>query len=145
MFNAANPATLLVPMLVVVALTYFSFLRLGSKRAAAMKGGEVTIEYYRAYSGGLEPEAAAVAGRHFVNLFEMPVLFYAACLTAYVLNPGSIWVLTLAWGYVAGRLMQSAVHLTYNDPMHRGMSFFLAILCLLALWINLALVIFARL
>ena len=74
----------------------------------------------------------------------MPVLFYAACLTAFVLNPASVWVLVLAWGYVVGRLVQSTVHLTYNNPMHRGMGFFFGILCLLALWINLALVIFAR-
>ena len=145
MFNASNPVTLLVPMLVVVVLTFLAFLKLGAARTAAMKSGGVTIEYYRAHIGGGEGEAATVASRHYINLFEMPVLFYAACITAYVLNPGSIWVLGLAWGYVAGRLIQSFVHLTYNNPMHRGMGFFLAVLCLLALWINLALVIFARL
>lgn len=145
MFNASNPVTLLVPMLVVVALTYFAFLKLGAARTAAMKGGGVTIEYYRAHIGAGEGEVATVANRHFTNLFEVPVLFYAACLTAYLLNPGSVWVLGLAWGYVAGRLIQSAIHLTYNNPMHRGMAFFVALLCLGALWINLALVIFDRL
>ena len=92
-----------------------------------------------------EPEAAAVTARHYNNMFEMPVLFYAACLTAFVLGAASVWTLALAWGYVAGRLIQSAVHLTYNNPMHRGTGFLLGVLCLLALWINLALVIFAKL
>jgi hypothetical protein len=145
MFNAGNPVTLLVPMLVVVVLTYLAFLKLGAARMAALKGGAVDAGYYRAHIGAGEGEAATVANRHYINLFEMPVLFYAACLSGYVLNPGSIWVLGLAWGYVAGRVIQSAVHLTYNNPMHRGMGFFLAVLCLGALWINLALVIFDRL
>jgi len=144
MFDHANQASIFVPLLVVVALTFLAFLRLGAARGAAMKGG-VTIEYYRAHIGPGEPEAVAAAGRHYNNLFEMPVLFYAACITAFVLATVNFWVLLLAWGYVAGRLIQSAIHLTYNNPLHRGYGFSFAVLCLLALWVNLALVIFAKL
>lgn len=144
MFNATNPVAMLVPMLVLVGLTFFAFLRLGMARTAAMKGG-VPINFYRAHIGKGEPEAATVTVRHYGNLFEMPVLFYAACLTAVVLGAASVWLLVLAWVYVVGRLIQSTVHLTYNNPMHRGAGFMLGTASLLALWINLAMVIFSRL
>lgn len=143
MFNASNPVAILVPMLVVVALTFFAFLRLGMARTAAMKDG-VPIDFYRAHIGKGEPETATVSVRHYGNLFEMPVLFYAGCLTAVVLGAASVWLLTLAWAYVAGRLIQSTVHLTYNNPMHRGAGFMLGTISLFALWINLAIVIFSQ-
>ena len=144
MFDTANPVSIFVPMLVVVALTFFAFLRMGAARSRAMKEGK-DIAYYRAHLGPPEPETAVVAVRHYANMFEMPVLFYAACLTAFVLGAVSPWTLGLAWGFVAGRLVQSAVHTTYNNPMHRGMGFILGVLSLLALWVNLALAIAARL
>jgi Na+-transporting methylmalonyl-CoA/oxaloacetate decarboxylase gamma subunit len=34
--------------------------------------------------------------------------------------------------------------MTYNNPAHRGLGFVLGVLSLLALWINLALSVFAR-
>jgi hypothetical protein len=46
---------------------------------------------------------------------------------------------------VIARLIQSAVHLSYNNPAHRGGAFMLGAASLLALWIDLALAIFARL
>jgi hypothetical protein len=55
------------------------------------------------------------------------------------------WVLALAWAYVAARCVQSVIHLTYNNPSHRGGAFVLGVLCMLALWIMLALAVFARL
>jgi hypothetical protein len=84
------------------------------------------------------------AVRHYSNLLELPVLFYAACLTAYVLGAVSGWTLAFAWAYTTARTVQSAIHMTYNNPAHRGLGFVLGVLSLLALWINLALSVFAR-
>jgi hypothetical protein len=142
--NAINPVSIFVPMLVVVALTFVAFVRLAIMRQAAVKAGQ-DPQFYRAQLGDPEPEATVVAVRHYSNLFELPVLFYAACLTAYVLAAVSGRTLGFAWVYVVARLGQSAVHLTYNTPTHRGLFFLLGVGCLLALWIDLALVVFARL
>jgi len=144
MFNAANPVSIFVPMLVVIFLTYVAFIRMASARGAAVKAGHDPA-YYRAQLGTPEPEATVAAVRHYGNLFELPTVFYAACLTAFVLNAVTGWVLIFAWGYVAARLVQSAVHMSYNNPSHRGMGFVLGVLFTLALWVNLALAICARL
>ena len=143
MESITNPVAIFVPMLVIVALTFVAFVRMAAARGAVAKG--MDMNFYRAHQGGQEPEAAAAAVRHYGNLFEMPVLFYAGCVTAYVLGAVDFWLLVFAWGYVAARLVQSFVHMSYNNPAHRGMGFVLGVVFMLALWIDLALAIFARL
>jgi len=135
MFDHTNPVTILVPMLVIVALTFIAFVKMASARGAAVKAGH-DPNYYRAHIGAPEPEGTVAAVRHWGNLFELPTLFYAACLTAFVLGAVSSWTLAFAWGWVFARLLQSVVHMTYNNPSHRGGGFVLGVLFLAALWIN---------
>jgi hypothetical protein len=144
MFNATNQATVFIPMLVVVALTFVAFVRMAAARGKAVKEGQDPA-FYRAHLGPPEPEYATAAVRHYGNLFELPTLFYAACLTAFVLGAVSGWVLIFAWGYVAARVIQSAVHMSYNNPSHRGGGFILGVLFMLALWVDLAMAICAKL
>lgn len=141
--GTVNQLSIFVPMLIIVALTFAAFIRMAAARGAAVKA--VPANFYRAHQGGQEPEAAVVAVRHYGNLFELPTLFYAACVTAFVLGAVSTWALIFAWGYVACRLLQSAIHLTYNNPAHRGGAFVLGVVFVLALWVKLALVICAGL
>ena len=120
----------------------------GSQSLAAARGAAVKAvppSFYRAHQGGQEPESAVVAVRHYGNLFELPTLFYAGCITAFVLGAVNFWALVFAWGYVACRLLQSAIHLSYNNPTHRGGAFVLGVVFMLALWVKLALVICAGL
>ncbi len=58
-------------------------------------------------------------GRNFVNLFEMPVLFYVLCLASYVMHNVSEALLVLAWIYVVFRIVHSLIHVTYNKIIHR--------------------------
>lgn len=144
MGNITNPISIFLPMLVIVALTFVGFFRMAVARAAAVKGGQ-DPEYYRACLGKSEPEVTVAAVRHYGNLFELPVLFYVGCLTAFVLESVSTWTLAFAWAFVVARLSQSAVHMTYNSPSHRGLCFVLGMLCMIALWVNLAMAILASL
>ena len=143
MMYSVNQVAIFAPMLVVVALTFVAFIRMAAARGAVAK--TMDMNFYRAHQGGQEPEAAVVAVRHYGNLLELPTLFYAGCLTAFVLPAVSMWTLAFAWGFAAARVAQSAVHLTYNNPAHRGLAFVLGVVFVLALWVNVALSIFARL
>ncbi len=145
MFNAANTVSILVPMLVIVALTFVAFLHMAAARGAAMKGGGMNADFYVAHQGGQEPAKTVAAVRHYGNLLELPTAFYAGCLTAYVLGAVSQWTLIFAWAFVAMRLVQSGVHMTYNNPAHRGGAFMLSMLAMLALWVNVGMAVFARL
>lgn len=140
--EAINPIGVFLPMLVVVALTFVAFLRMAAARGAVAK--TMDMNFYKAQVGGPEPESAVVAVRHYGNLMELPTLFYAAALSAFVLGAVGWWTLVFAWGYAAARVLQSAVHLTYNNPAHRGGAFVLGVVFVLALWVNVALAVFAR-
>lgn len=138
------PVAILLPMLLIVALTFVAFVKMAIERAAAVKGGQ-NPEFYKVYLGDPEPEKTRAAVRHWDNLFELPTVFYAGCITAFVLGAVSSWTLAFAWVFAVGRLLQSVIHMTYNSPNHRGGAFTLSVLGLLALWINLGTTIFGKL
>lgn len=141
---ATDQTLIFLPVLVVVALTLVAFVRMAMGRAAAVKAGHDPA-YYRAHHGTPEPESAAAGARHWDNLFELPTLFYAGCLTSFVLGGVTGWTLAFAWGFAAARVVQSLVHMTYNNPGHRGLAFVVGVVFVFALWINVALSVFAGL
>lgn len=122
-----------LPVLVVVAVTFAGFVKMALERGKAVKGGQDPA-YYKVYLGAPEPEPTRAAVRHWDNLFELPTVFYAGCLTAYVLGAVSTTVLVCAWIFAIGRAVQSAIHLTYNNPSHRGGAFTLSFLGLMVMW-----------
>lgn len=122
-----------LPVLLVVAITFVGFVKMAIERAGAVKQGQ-NPEFYKVYLGDPEPEKTRAAVRHWDNLFELPTVFYAGCLTAYVLGAVSTTVLACAWIFALGRTVQSLVHLTYNSPNHRGGAFTLSFLGLMVMW-----------
>lgn len=122
-----------LPVLLVVAVTFAGFVKMAIERAGAVKQGQ-NPEFYKVYLGDPEPEKTRAAVRHWDNLFELPTVFYAGCLTAYVLGAVSTTVLVCAWIFAVGRTVQSLVHLTYNSPNHRGGAFTLSFLGLMVMW-----------
>lgn len=139
---SVNPTLIFLPLLATVALTFVAFVRMIVARAPVMKAKG--LDYYRAQIGDPEPESARAAVRHWDNLLQFPTLFYVACISAFVLAVVGKWTLIFAWGFVAARVVQSLIHMTYNNPLHRGSAFMLSVAFTLALWINIAVSIFAR-
>lgn len=78
------------------------------------------------------------AADNFRNLFELPVLFYAAVLVAHGSGQTGGLVVGLAWTFVVLRCVHSAIHCTYNRVMHRFAVFMAGALALILLWIVLA-------
>ena len=77
----------------------------------------------------------AVANRAYMNLLELPVLFYVAALMYFVAGRLDATALSLAWAYVALRAVHSLIHLTYNNVFHRLTAFALSNVVLGAFWI----------
>ena len=80
------------------------------------------------------------AADHFRNLFEMPVLFYVACLAAIQSGGMPTWALALGWAYAALRAAQAFIACTSNRVRRRAQAFGLSALVLFALWLVLGLV-----
>jgi hypothetical protein len=79
-----NPTNILLPSIAMALLTLGLLLYMGLRRVAAVKRGEVSVKFYRAYRDGEQPERLHVLGRHIQNHFEVPPLFHVVVLATYV-------------------------------------------------------------
>ena len=127
---------LLFPMLALVLLTFGVSVMLFRARMRSVREGHTPVSYFRVFHGSPEPEYLAQVTRHYSNLFETPMIFYAGCLAAMVAGVTGPVVVVLAWGYVAARVAHAWVHLGANRVRHRLRAFLLGWLCLLGLWIS---------
>lgn len=132
-------SSLIFPMFAMVLLTATVLTILFRSRVQAVRENPATLQFFRLYQDGREPELSAKAARHFSNLFEAPTLFYAGCLAAMVTGQTGTAIVALAWGYVAARIAHAFIHLGGNRLRWRIRAYFLSWLLLVALWSMLAL------
>ena len=79
--------------------------------------------------------AARKASNNYNNLFEIPVLFYLATAFALITRMVDVWILALAWVFVASRVLHSVVHLTTNIVNWRGPIFLVGFVTVVAMWV----------
>ena len=136
--------SLIYPMLALVLLTGAVLIVLFRSRVRMVREGLAPVSYFRVFQGSPEPDFAAKPARHFVNLFEAPTLFYAACLAAMVAGVGGTPVVALAWAYVATRYVHTFIHLGGNRVRYRMRAYFAGWLLLIAMWVYVASVVALR-
>jgi hypothetical protein len=130
---------LLIPLLVQVLLTFSVWVYLFAWRIPEIqrKGIDPQRLKDRAAAHQLLPDSAN-ASNNLKNLFELPVLFYAAVLLSLVLMIQDMLLVQLAWGFVVLRIVHSVIHCSYNNVNHRFAAYALSCLFLLFMWIRLA-------
>lgn len=129
-----NPA-ILWPMFVLVAWTFLVLLLVPIVRFKATLNKEVNVGDFRYGESERVPGHVSLPNRNYMNLLEMPPLFYVLCLLLYVTGGGEGWKLNLAWAYVILRILHSAIHLSYNNVLHRLGMFTGSVTVLLLLWV----------
>jgi len=130
--------SLVYPMLALVLLTFGVLIVLFRSRVRMVREGLAPVSYFRVFQGSPEPEFAAKPARHFANLFEAPTLFYAGCLAAMITGVTGTVIVVLAWAYVAMRYLHAYIHLGGNRVRHRMRAYFASWVCLMAMWITVA-------
>lgn len=127
------------PMFALVLLTFVVLAINFFWRVRAVRTRQVSIKYFRVFEGVDAPEYLKAGARHYANLFELPVLFYVACLTAMLLQQQqSLILLILAWAFVIFRVIHALIHMSYNNVLHRMLAFWGGVLSVLGMWIVLA-------
>ncbi len=125
------------PMFCMVLLVLLVWLRLFQTRIAEMKRRRIHPQAVAtsAQTGQLEDTRAA---DNFRNLFELPVLFYAASLLAIHAGIEHTGLVVLAWAFVVLRFLHSYIHCTYNRVMDRFKVYLFSGVVLWAIWAVLA-------
>jgi hypothetical protein len=124
------------PMSVLALWTGAVLLLTGLRRLLAVRRRRLSAQAFRLGESPAVPPELAVFNRNLMNLLEMPVLFYVVSLACYVTHAVDGTTLGLAWGFVALRLVHSAIHLTFNHVGARFAAFAASNLVLLAMWIR---------
>jgi len=124
---------LVAPVFALVAWTFVMLLWMYATRIPAMQ--RLKIDPQEAARTGkldLPPEVSRVAD-NYNHLHEQPVIFYALALGAHVEGASDPINISLAWTYVALRIVHSFVQATVNIIVVRFFLFVLASATLLAL------------
>ena len=126
---------ILWPAIAQFALIAFCYLWLGITRRNALSSGAVPNTDFA--PGASEPGASATARRHLANQFELPLLFLIVIGFLFAINGTSILEVTVAWLFVASRLVHSFAAL--RGPLAlRHVSFLVGFLLVCFLWLDLA-------
>lgn len=127
--------TIFYPLIAMVLLTFsvaFSLLRL---RFKAVKKDGLNPGYFLLNKGGKTPQYLVKAEQHYLNLFELPVLFYLLTVALYVTRQVDMLQLVLAWGFVLSRVIHTTIHLSINRLVWRMRAFVSGALFLLSSWV----------
>ena len=133
----ADKTGILFPMVALATLTFAVLLLIPLRRFRAGMAGQIVYDDFKYGESPRVPPDVGIPNRNMMNLLELPVLFYVACLTYYVIGQVNGAALVLAWSYVGLRAVHSAIHVSYNRVRHRLLAFAASNVVLIMLWTNL--------
>ena len=132
-----DKTSILFPIVALATLTFAVLLLIPVRRFRAGMAGQVVFDDFRYGESARVPPEVAIPNRNMMNLLELPVLFYVACLAYFVTERVNDPALVLAWAYVGLRLAHSAIHVTYNRVRDRLIAFAASNVVLIMLWTSL--------
>lgn len=140
------PNSILAPVVALAAWTMVMWLWMYATRLPAMaRAGIDGTKLVGSTGRGLRDDLVAAGetraswvADNYNHLLEQPVIFYAVALMLAVSDAGAGLNTTLAWAYVALRIVHSLIQATINIVIYRFAAFALASLALMALIIQAA-------
>ncbi|MGY0653099.1 MAPEG family protein [Luteimonas sp. A537] len=122
------PQALVLPMAAHVTLTAFLYALLTVARAPAVWGLGRRADGSNPWSA-IEPRISA----NLSNQFEWPLFFHVACLF-FLQFQTTQTVVALAWIFVGGRILHSAIQVFTSNVRLRGLVFTVNFLAVIGLW-----------
>ena len=127
------------PGFALVALTAIVMAEMYRRRLGQMRRDRIPPQAVATSVQSSRLLTDSMASDNFRNLLELPVLFYAALVFAYLGGQFGADVLALAWSFVGLRVVHSVIHCIGNRVVPRFLVFIAGAVVLFALWVRLAL------
>ena len=128
----------LLPVFVLVGLTFALLLGMATARGRALSGRETSFKDI-ALGQPNWPTRATQVGNCFKNQFELPLLFYTLIALALPLRHADLFIVLMSWVFVVTRFAHAGIFVTSNDLKQRSLAWFAGVLVLFAMWIYFAL------
>ena len=131
---AADPRAIFWPAIALALLAFVVSLRMFVVRIREMRRMRIHPQSIATSAQAAQRFVDTRAADNFRNLFELPVLFYAALGIAFAIHAVDAVVLALAWLFVVLRCAHSAIQCSYNRVMHRFAVYVAGTVALWLLW-----------
>ena len=128
----------LLPVFVLVGLTFVLLLWMAGARRGALVGGQTKVRDI-ALGQPNWPQRATQIGNCFRNQFELPLLFYILIALALPLRHADLVIVLLSWVFVVTRFAHAGIFVSSNDVRQRSLAWFAGVLVLFAMWLYFAL------
>lgn len=125
------------PLLALIGLTSLVLLLIPIQRFRALFAGRVTAEDFCNGESAAVPADVRRPNRVFMNLLEMPLLFYVLTIILYITGNVEPLSVVLGWVYFGLRVLHAGIYLTYNHVFHRFLVFACSNIVVLILWMRL--------
>ncbi len=126
---------LIYPALAMILWIFVVGVVLVVRRKAAFATGAVRPEEV-AVSTERYPLPARLVSANFSNQFELPVVFFALIMLAMEVAATGYVMATLAWIFVASRVVHTLVHIGSNQLPLRGAVYGIGAIVLMAMWVG---------
>ena len=128
----------LLPVFVLVGLTFALLFMMAGSRTTTLKAGETRFKDI-ALGQPNWPARTQQISNCFSNQFELPLLFYILIALALPLRHADLVIVLLSWVFVITRLAHAGIFVTSNNVEQRSLAWFAGVLVLLAMWLYFAL------
>jgi hypothetical protein len=138
---AASPQAqraLIGPVIALAGLTGVVWALMVVFRNVAFIRGKVSERYFQTYTVDAPCEWVERPTRAYMNLLELPVLFYAVCLLMLVTQRFDAVQVSLAWLFVATRTAHALIYIAFNYVPLRFVSYLTGVITLGVLWTRFA-------
>jgi len=132
------PADLIRPVVALVALTAIVALLMAVYRNVAVIRGVVPARYFRGFTTDQPAEWVERPARAYMNLLELPVLFYVVCLLMLATGRFDSVQVSLAWVFVSARTAHAFIHIAFNYVPLRFAAFVSGVVTLAVIWTRFA-------
>lgn len=125
--------TILAPVFVLVALTFFLMFWMGAARYGSVSRRETRIGDIALGQHNWPPHITQI-GNSFNNQFQLPVLFYVLVILAMTLRHADLLFVILSWVFVVLRILHAGIHVTSNHMGQRFGLYTAAAIVLVVMW-----------
>jgi hypothetical protein len=130
--------TVLLPLFVLVLLTFVLGFWTANLRVQAVRSGQVKPRDIALRELNWPPHVLKIANA-FQNQLELPLLFYVLTILAWITKQADLLFVVLAWIFVVLRILHAAVHVTSNHLGKRAILFIAGAAVLAMMWLIFAL------
>ena len=129
--------SIFLPVLIQVGLTLAILTFLPIKRRRDLKADPALMQR-ASLDSTLYSEDSRKTANSYGSQFELPVLFYVACVFAILFGATGWWTGLLAWTFVLSRIAHAVIHTTINVVLFRFAAFAVGGFTLALLWLTVA-------